>query len=247
MFLRHAESAIERYYSRIRAGVLLESRMGTISVAIVEDDSRLRDSFAYMVSEASDLALLGVAADGAEARSLLDKQAPDILLIDLGLPDISGIEVIRYARQRHPNCAAMVITVFGDEKNVLAAVEAGATGYLLKNAVPSDFVEQIRLLHAGGSPLSPVIARQLLTRFSKPQNTRPAVAPPDSDAPVLSERERDVLDYVARGFTFDEIASLLKVSRHTVTTYARRVYGKLHVSSKTEALFEARKLGLLRD
>ncbi|HTE39608.1 MAG TPA: response regulator transcription factor, partial [Steroidobacteraceae bacterium] len=126
-----------------------------------------------------------------------------------------------------------------------AAIEAGATGYLLKNALPNDSVEQIRLLHSGGSPLSPVIARQLLTRFSK--NSAPPTKIPDEDAPSLSDRERDVLDYVSKGFTFDEIAGLLSVSPHTVTTYARRVYRKLHVTSKTEALFEARKLGLLRD
>jgi DNA-binding NarL/FixJ family response regulator len=217
-----------------------------IMVAIVEDDARIRDAFAEMVRSAVDLELMGAVADGAGARTLLETKGPDVLLVDLGLPDVSGIEIIRYARARHSHCAAMVVTVFGDEKNVLAAIEAGATGYLLKNAVPTDFVEQIRLLHAGGSPLSPVIARQLLMRFSNPRTPLQTTVP-DADAPVLSERERVVLDYVARGFTFDEIAALLKVSRHTVTTYARRVYGKLHVGSKTEALYEARKLGLLRD
>ena len=225
--------------------------MGRIKVAIVEDDMRVSASFAQMVRNGNGLELVGTAADGAGARKLLADCAPDVLLVDLGLPDISGIDVIRHGLQLHPQCMAMVITVFGDEKHVLAAVEAGATGYLLKNSLPNDFVEQIHLLHGGGSPLSPVIARQLLMRFSTSKGAAPAAEAveksEDEDAPVLSERERAVLDYVAKGFTFDEIAQLLGVSPHTVTTYARRVYRKLHVTSKTEALFEARKLGLLRD
>jgi DNA-binding NarL/FixJ family response regulator len=219
--------------------------MNPIKVAIVEDDTRVREAFAHMVRGGAGLELLGVAADGASARTLLANQEPNVLLVDLGLPDVSGIEIIRESSKLHPQCAAMVITVFGDERHVLAAIEAGATGYLLKNALPHDFVEQIHLLHSGGSPLSPVIARQLLSRFSK--HAAPPTKLPDEDAPILSDRERDVLDYVAKGFTFDEIAALLSVSPHTVTTYARRVYRKLHVTSKTEALFEARKLGLLRD
>jgi len=225
--------------------------MGHIKVAIVEDDVRVSASFAQMVRTGNGLELVGIANDGASAKKLLAESRPDVLLVDLGLPDISGIEVICHGLQLHPQCMAMVITVFGDEKHVLAAIEAGATGYLLKNSMPNDFVEQIHLLHGGGSPLSPVIARQLLMRFSTSKGGAPAEVAAekseDEDAPVLSERERAVLDYVAKGFTFDEIAQLLGVSPHTVTTYARRVYRKLHVTSKTEALFEARKLGLLRD
>jgi DNA-binding NarL/FixJ family response regulator len=158
----------------------------------------------------------------------------------------------------------MVVTVFGDERHVLESIEAGATGYLLKDSLPNDFVEQIRLLRAGGSPISPIIARQLLARFQAagalPAPVRSGTtgaarepAPPVEadvavgDGPGLSEREQSVLALVTKGFTYDEIAGLLGVSRHTVMTYVKRIYRKLQVNSKTEAVYEARKLGLVRD
>ena len=146
----------------------------------------------------------------------------------------------------------MVVTVFGDEKNVIESIESGATGYLLKDSGPEHFVEQIRLLHAGGSPISPSIARQLLARF----RGAPRVPDAESDrleassvssVPALSEREHSVLTLVTKGFTFPEIAGLLDVSQHTVMTYVKRIYRKLRVSSKTEAVYEARKMGILRD
>jgi DNA-binding NarL/FixJ family response regulator len=131
--------------------------------------------------------------------------------------------------------------VFGDEPHVMASLEAGATGYLLKDTHPADLAEQIRTLHAGGSPISPVIARQLLVRLA------PDPTPsPDADA-LLSPQERQVLTYSAKGFSFEEIARMLGVSRHTVMTYVKRSYRKLQVHSKTEAIYEARKLGLVRD
>jgi DNA-binding NarL/FixJ family response regulator len=133
--------------------------------------------------------------------------------------------------------------VFGDEKHVLASIEAGASGYLLKDAMPSDFVEQIRSLRAGGSPISPSIARQLLHRFQGV----PVVAESKSDDPKLSERESSVLQLVSKGYTHAEIAELLNVSPHTVLTYVKRIYQKLQVTSKAEALHEARVRGLVQN
>jgi len=213
-----------------------------IAVLLVEDDPTFFAAFTRAIGNAPDLRLVGAASTLAEGKALLEKISPDVLLVDLGLPDGSGIDLIRLARERHPDCDAMVATVFGDEAHVIQSIEAGATGYLLKDSADEDIAEQIRHLHAGGSPISPVIARRLLTRF------RPEVPSPGGAARVdLSARELEVLGLITKGFTFEEIARLIAVSPHTVGTYVKRIYGKLQVGSKTEAVYEARKLGLVRD
>ncbi len=214
--------------------------MDPISVVIVEDDERFRAAFATSVAEAPDMRLAGSAGDLAPGLRLLREQRPDVLLVDLGLPGGSGVELIRYANDHLPDTDVMVVSVFGDEPHVMASLEAGATGYLLKDAQAADVTEQIRSLRAGGSPISPVIARQLLLRLT-PQ------AAPVVDEALLSPQERQVLTLSAKGFNFEEIARMLEVSRHTVMTYVKRSYRKLQVHSKTEAIYEARKLGLVRD
>jgi DNA-binding NarL/FixJ family response regulator len=219
--------------------------MRGISVVLVEDDARFRDAFVRAINAAPDLRLLGAAADAASGFRLMEAHSPDVLLIDLDLPDQPGIELIRHAATESPDCDIMVISVFGDERHVIESIEAGATGYLHKDSLPRDFVEQIRLLHAGASPISPVIARKILDRF---QGSRAPVGRKDTrERPVLSAREQEVLTLVTKGFGFDEIARLLAVSPHTVMTYIKRIYRKLQVNSKTEAVYEARKLGLVRD
>lgn len=215
--------------------------MDPVSVLIVEDDERFRAAFAATITGASDLKLAGTASDLPHGLLLLRELRPDVVLVDLGLPSGSGIELIRHAHAHLPQTDVMVVSVFGDEPHVMASLEAGATGYLLKDTQPADLAEQIRSLHAGGSPISPVIARQLLLRLAG--DLAPA---PDGEA-LLSPQERQVLTYSAKGFSFEEIARMLGVSRHTVMTYVKRSYRKLQVHSKTEAIYEARKLGLVRD
>jgi DNA-binding NarL/FixJ family response regulator len=221
-----------------------------LNVLIVEDNPQQRDAFAESVMRASDMHLVGAAANGRDGLRLLDEQRPDVLLVDLDLPDIRGVELIKHAARHLPDCDVMVVTVFGDERSVVESIESGATGYLLKDAMPDDFVGQIRALRAGGSPISPFIARRLLTRF---QPLAPDASQADGHAAgsndervALSEREHSVLSLVAKGFSYAEIADMLTVSPHTVTTHVKRIYRKLQVRSKTEAVYEARKLGLLR-
>ena len=232
-----------------------------IRVLIVEDDAKFRDAFAQAVRGASDLALAGTAEDLQGGRLALLATQPDVLLVDLGLPDGSGIALIREAMARFPDSDAMVVTVFGDEQHVIAAIEAGATGYLLKDSDAADVAEQIRVLRRGGSPISPVIARRLLTRFAPAAGSMAGLggAPrqhgaasalgglPDDEAVTLSPQERQVLTLSAKGYSYDEIAGLMGVSRHTVTTYVKRSYRKLQVHSKTEAVYEARRLGIVHD
>jgi len=210
------------------------------SVLIVEDDLRLRASLAQTIRGAGDLSLVGEADDLPEGLRLLDLLQPEVLLVDIGLPSGSGLELIRHAAKQSPHCNVMVITVFAEEQLVLNCIEAGATGYLLKGSSPQDIAAQIRSLVAGGSPISPTIARRLLRRFTSPRNS-------DADAPTLSAQEQAVLSMSAKGYSYDEIAVLLKLSRHTVETYVKRIYRKLHVHSKTAAVYEARKLGLVDD
>jgi DNA-binding NarL/FixJ family response regulator len=219
------------------------------TVMIVEDDPTFLTRFCGIVASTPEFALFAAVRDLASARQQLAREAPEVLLVDLGLPDGSGIDLIRETARDHPATDIMVVTVFGDEAHVLASIEAGATGYIHKDSLPTEFVDLIVQLRAGGSPISPLIARHLLKRF-KPDPS-PSPAPANAPAPVngvevgLSVREREVLGLVAKGFNFGEIARLLNVSPHTITAHVKKIYQKLAVHSRGEAVYEATKLGLL--
>jgi DNA-binding NarL/FixJ family response regulator len=216
------------------------------SVLIVEDDVRFREAFAHAVTTATDMTLVGTAADYTSGLALLGK-LPDVMLVDLELPDGNGTDLIREAAKLLPQCDVMVVTVFGDERHVLQSIEAGATGYLLKDLPPAELVEQIRVLRAGGSPISPIIARQLLTRFSATAGSAVQGTSSGDECAPLSAQEVKVLSLAAKGYSYDEIAELMQISRHTVQTYVKRIYRKLQVNSKFEALFEARRLRLINN
>lgn len=218
-----------------------------IRVAIVEDDMDFLQALIQTVHEEPDLQLVGTASTRAAGLGLLQGPAADILIVDLGLPDGSGIDVIRAAATQWPDCGTMVSTTFGDEAHVIRSIEAGAAGYLLKHREPARLAAEIRSLHSGGSPISPLIARHVLTRFwqAKP----PAVAERSEEGEAktsLSAREQEVLELITKGFTADEIAQLMQISRYTVLTFVRRIYKKLNVRSKAEAIYEAHAQGLLR-
>jgi DNA-binding NarL/FixJ family response regulator len=213
--------------------------VGLCTVLIVEDDPPTRARLARAVAADDRLRLVGEAGTARAGIEGLRREAPDVVLVDLGLPDRSGIEVIRAARQLSADTQAMVVTVFGDEKTVVGAIEAGARGYLLKDGSEAEIASAILDLRAGGSPISPQIARHLLHRFQEP-------APAPQGAPSLTDREREILDAVVRGFTFSEIAKLLEISTHTVTTHVRHIYRKLEVRSRGEAVYEALALGLVK-
>lgn len=209
---------------------------------IVEDDPLFLNRFCNTVAEEAEFELFAAVRDGTSARNTLTRGAPDVLLVDLGLPDMSGIEIIRETAERYPDTDIMVVTVFGDERHVLASIEAGATGYLLKDALPDEFIDLIKELRAGGSPISPIIARRLLKKLRLPGGVTDEAARIGS----LSARESEILSIVAKGFTFAEIAKLLAISPHTVTTYVKKIYQKLAVHSRGEAVYEASKLGLIK-
>lgn len=216
----------------------------TITVALIEDNPHFRQRFERVVRGAGDMALRGVAVDFASGLALLDGAAVDVLLVDLGLPGGNGVDLIRLAMQRWLHCDAMVVTVFGDENNVMSALRAGATGYLLKDVDDATLLTEIRSLHQGGSPISPVIARQVLKLLQPlmPPVTPSAVKSPDT---VLTSREQEVLALTAKGYSFKEVAKQIEVSDHTVNTHVKNIYRKLQATSKNQALTTARRLGLI--
>lgn len=213
--------------------------MDRISVVMVEDDASFRESVRNAIAAVSDMTVAGMAASLAEGRTLLKGAPADVLVVDLGLPDGSGIALIREARQRWPQCEVIVATLFGDEDKVLSAIEAGASGYLLKDALPLSLVDEIRNVCAGGSPVSPMIARQLLRRL----RTAPALN--EEGGERLSMREVQVLERMALGYTMAETAAHLGIAVTTVNTFVRRIYTKLGVGSKVEAIEAGYRRGLL--
>lgn len=225
-----------------------------LSVLVIEDDPLFRQRLCDSIAAAPDLRLVGAAGDAASGLALLARHQPQVLLLDLGLPDMNGIEVIARTADVAPHCEVVVVTVFGDEAHVMQALAAGATGYVLKDTPALDLAEMVRAVHAGGSPISPVIARRLLTRLapSGSSRQRPQAVPPDTmaseaDAGLLSERECEMLGLAAKGYSYREIAQMMGVTQQTVLTYVKRSYRKLQVHSRSEAVYEARKRGLMGD
>ena len=210
-----------------------------ISVALVEDDAATRARLSHVLAAAPGIALVHTAASAREMLDWLAGNSVNVLLVDLGLPDRSGLEVIRWCSTHQPATNVMVVTLFGDEAHMIGAFEAGARGYLLKDGTEDELARHVLSLHSGGSPMTPLIARQLLARLTSPAR------PPAPASPPISAREKDILQALSRGYTYDETARLLGIAPSTVQSHVKNIYSKLAVHSKTEAIFEARQLGLL--
>lgn len=225
-------------------------------VLVVEDDPNMRDFFAQSVSRCPDLALVASAATVAEAKNWLNlhMNSVDVLLVDLGLPDGSGLDVIRHAACTSPACESLVISMFGDEDNVLASIEAGALGYIHKDSAPADIAQTILEMKDGASPISPMIARKVLTKYANSRSPLTAVNvigmmrkndPADDPGVILSAREQEVLTEISLGYSYAEIARQKQVSVHTVQSHVKNLYAKLSVHTKLAAVNEARRRGLL--
>ncbi len=211
-----------------------------ITVGIIEDEPEVRLRLEDAVRLHPRLSWQFSAANATDAIALCHQRPADVYLVDLGLPDRDGRDLIRWLVRHQPDSLPMVITVFGDEEHVLTSLEAGAVGYLLKDSPGSEIAQHIVELHEGGSPISPSVARSVIRRFVQ----QPASPLVDVDNP-LSQRELEVLRLIEKGMTYDEVAQLLGLSWHTVTAYLRRVYRKLQVKSRGEAVFEARQRGII--
>ncbi len=210
-------------------------------VFVLEDDARIRARFCKLVNESGRFAICGAAGSLSDAKGQLEQaREAEILLVDLRLPDGNGTSLIAEASTWSPRPFIAVISSLGDERSVVTAMEAGADGYLLKDLRPQELVPNLEALMRGESPISPAIARYLLKRF------RTEVVEAEPDVPRLSGREAEILQLVARGYSHGDIASALEISQNTVITHIRHIYDKLDVHSRSEAVYEAANLGLLK-
>ena len=202
-----------------------------IKVSIVDDEADLREHIAGYVGAAKGFRCLGLHSNAREALANIPKEKPDVVLMDINLGGMSGIECVRLLKPQIPETQVVMLTVFDDTEKIFSALAAGASGYLLKRLPPAKLLEAIREVHEGGSPMSAPIARKVV------QSLQPALAAPSVPQTLaLSPRERDVLDGLAEGQAYKQIADKLGVSIHTVRNYIRRIYEKLHVCSRTEAV-----------
>lgn len=212
--------------------------MPKYSIIIVEDDKSVRERLVELIGQHESFEILDALDTMTIALDSLKAHRPDILLTDLGLPDGSGTEIIKYMKQHQPECKVMVISGFQDEYRVFEALEAGANAYILKHDKSHKITDAIISMMDGGAPISPVIARLMLQKFQQKQ--------PEKELPeALTDRQVKILKYVSQGFSSREISEKLNISYYTVTTHIKNIYGKLQVNSRTEALHEATKFGLL--
>lgn len=216
-----------------------------IGVLIVEDDALTRKTLCLAVESEPSLRLMGALDSAAAALAWLEGDEPDVLLTDLGLPDGHGLDIIRACASRHPRCDIIVVTMSSDEESVLACIEAGASGYVLKGAGKTDIARALLDLRAGGAPMSPGIARMVLARVrGGRKKSGPGLR---TDAAVgLTKKEAAILDLIAQGDSYGEVAKMLSVSVGTVQTHIKNIYGKLSVHSRGEAVFEAHRRGWLK-
>lgn len=215
-----------------------------MKITLVEDDERTRSRIARLLLKSiSDVAVQEFSCL-TEAKHFALENAQDYWLIDLGLPDGNGVDLIRAVRALYPDTHILVISVFGDVDNIVKSIEAGSNGYLLKDAIDKDLLQAITAIGVGGTPLSPMIASRLLERML-PALANDAGVQSIEPAILLSVRETELLNLLSRGYKYAEAAALMQVSLSTVQTYIRRIYIKLAVESKSEAIFEARAKGLL--
>ncbi len=213
-----------------------------VRVMVVEDDPVTRRLLCAAIEHEPSLSLNGAFGSVAESIEWLKTEEVDVLLTDLGLPDGSGLRIIHACRRYAPNADIMVITISSDEDQVLACIEAGASGYVLKEMRHIDIVRALLELRAGGSPISPMIARKILSRM----HGHTLSDEKDQDAAtLLTPREQSILQLIARGSSYAKVASVLGLSVGTVQTHAKNIYAKLSVHSRGEAVYEAQRRGLL--
>jgi DNA-binding NarL/FixJ family response regulator len=210
---------------------MIES-MEKIRVIIVEDDKEMREGLELIVQSNLALECVATCSSGEEALEVIPLHIPDIVLMDIHLPGISGIDCVKKLKPSLSFTQFMMCTVYEDNENVFDSLCAGATGYLLKNSPPTKITEAIIDLFHGGSPMSSVIARKVIQTF------KPA-AGQNKDMEKLTNREREMLDLLAKGYRYKEIADQLSISFETVRTHIHNIYEKLHVQSRTEALNKA--------
>jgi len=206
-----------------------------ITVSIVEDNDQLRGTLARVLDRAEGFACLGQHASAEAALENVPREKPDVVLMDINLPGMNGVECVRKLKQLIPETQVMMLTAYEDTENIFNSLAVGASGYMLKRTPRAELLEAIREVKRGGSPMTTHIARKVVQSFLKPVG-----APTTGEATEdLSAREKEVLDLLSQGFMYKEIADKLGIGFETVRTYIRRIYEKLHVRTRTEAVAKA--------
>lgn len=210
-----------------------------IRILIADDHALVREGTRRILEAEPDIEVVGEAADGAEAIALAEELAPDVVVIDIGMPVINGVEATRVIKERLPEVGVLVLTVHDDDPYVYAILEAGAAGYLLKDVHGAEVIEAVRSVRAGEAVLHPAIARKVLRRFSAAGSSQANYAP-------LTAREVEVLRLAARGLSNKQIGTELGLSARTVQVHLGRIFHKLRVASRTEAVIEGLRRGWFR-
>jgi len=202
-----------------------------ITISIVEDNDKLRGTLAKVIGRAEGFRCVSDYATAEDALAALPKVKPEVVLMDINLPGMNGVECVRKLKAGQPQVQVMMLTVYEDTENIFNALAAGANGYMLKRTPAKELIEAIHEVHRGGSPMTAHIARLVVQSFQKP-----VAAPAAGGLSELSEREQQVLDLLTQGLIYKEIAEKLGISYETVHTYIRRIYEKLQVRTRTEAV-----------
>lgn len=211
-----------------------QTQAATISVVVVEDDSSIRSILTNWLEEAEGFTCAGVFPDVESALPQIPKTRPDVAIVDINLPGLSGIECVRQLKPQVPATQFVMLTVYEDSNHIFDALSAGATGYLVKTTSRETLIAALREVHGGGSPMSGNIARKVVQNLQQPK-----IRPADE----LSKRENEVLVLLAQGYLYKEIAEALGIRLDTVNTYIRRIYEKLHVHSRSQAVARFTNLG----
>ncbi|RAJ06815.1 LuxR family two component transcriptional regulator [Chitinophaga skermanii] len=207
----------------------LQDSMDIISVAIVEDNHDIRTAMELLINGSDGYACIGAFNNAEAALEKIPHLMPNVVLMDFNLPGMNGIECIARLKAEFPDMQFMMLTVYEDDEKVFNALEAGASGYILKKTSPGELLEAIRDLHEGGSPMSSQIARRVVAYFQKQAKPNPALE-------ALTSREKEILDQLSKGFLYKEIAGNLFISIETVRRHVHNIYEKLHVRSRTDAV-----------
>ena len=207
-----------------------------MKVSIVEDDVLLRQNLKLLLSGERGISVVSVYGSAEEALSGIKRTRPEILLADIGLPGMSGIELIRELKEQMPGLEIMAHTVFDDRETVFSAIKAGASGYILKGSTPRELIDALHTLAKGGSPMSPKIARKVIREFQDEGV---------DDQYLLSHRETEIVKEIENGLTYKDIAAKFSISPHTVHTHIKNIYEKLHAKDRQGALVAARKKGII--
>ncbi len=221
-----------------------------IRVLVVEDQPKILRSQLKLLRGFSEIEVTGTAPSGESALEALENERPDVILLDLGLPKMSGIDVTREVKKRWPEVEILIFTVFDEEDQVLEAISAGASGYLLKGAEADRIVDAIQEVQSGGSVIQPSLARKLLRHFRVPPDGGAVPEPDEADEKKeaetrLTAREGEILQIIAKGLSNTETARVLGVSRATVRTHLEHIYAKLEVTNRVEAVTEGIRKGLI--